>query len=108
MTTFNILAALPERQILDGTIRGHYAHLPGMTIGEVRLDAGAVVPMHAHPHEQISYVIEGQFQFTVGTETTTLGPGMAVLIPGGAVHGGKTLTECLVIDVFSPARDDYR
>jgi quercetin dioxygenase-like cupin family protein len=108
MTNFNTLAALPERRILDGTIRGHYAHLPGMTIGEVRLDAGTVVPLHAHPHEQISYVIDGQFEFTVDDETTTLGPGMAVMIPGGAIHGGKTLTECLVIDVFSPARDDYR
>jgi quercetin dioxygenase-like cupin family protein len=108
MTTFPQLSALPARAILDGSIRGHYAHLPRMTIGEVRLDAGTVVPMHTHPHEQITYVIDGQFEFTVGGETTMLGPGMAVLIPGGAPHGGRTLSECLVIDVFSPARDDYR
>jgi quercetin dioxygenase-like cupin family protein len=102
------MASLPAREILDGTIRGHYAHLAGMTVGEVRLDANTVVPMHSHPHEQVTYVIEGRFEFTVGSDTTILEPGTAALIPSGASHGGKTLTKCLVIDVFAPARDDYR
>ncbi len=108
MNTFQRLAHLPPREILDGTIRGHYAHGAAMTIGEVSLDADTVVPMHEHPHEQMTYVIEGRFEFTVGTETSVLEPGMVVIIPGGARHGGKTLTTCKVIDVFSPVRDDYR
>jgi quercetin dioxygenase-like cupin family protein len=108
MAPFTKLTSLPQRAILDGSIRGHYAHLPGVTVGEVHLDAGTNVPMHAHPHEQVTYVIEGRFEFTVGDETTVLEPGMVALIPGGALHGGKTLTTCRVIDVFSPARDDYR
>lgn len=108
MTTFPVLASLPAREILDGTIRGHYAHLAGMTIGEVTLDAGATVPMHAHPHEQVTYVIEGRFEFTVGDETTILEPGTVALIPGGVTHGGRTITACRVVDVFSPARQDYR
>jgi quercetin dioxygenase-like cupin family protein len=106
--TFPILSSLPERAILDGTIRGHYAHLPGMTIGEVDLDAEAVVPIHSHHHEQITYVVSGRFEFTVGGETTLLEPGMAAMIPANALHGGRTLTPCKVIDVFAPARDDYR
>lgn len=107
-TTFPKLASLPVRAILDGTIRGQYAHLTTLTMGEVHIDADTVVPMHNHPHEQITYVIEGRFEFTVGSETTILEPGMAALIPGGVTHGGKTVTACRVIDVFSPARDDYR
>jgi quercetin dioxygenase-like cupin family protein len=79
-----------------------------MTIGEVHLDANAVVPMHEHPHEQFTYVMEGRFQFTVGGETTILEPGMVALIPGGVPHRGTTLTACRVIDVFSPVREDYR
>lgn len=105
---FQTLLDIPARSILDGTIRGHYAHLDGMTIGEVHLDANTTVPMHAHPHEQTTYVISGQFEFTIDGETTVLQPGMAALIPGGAMHGGRTITACRVIDVFSPARDDYR
>ena len=106
--TFPVLTSLPPRNILDGTIRGHYAHLAGMTIGEVHLDGGTTVPMHSHPHEQVTYVITGRFEFTVGDETTVLEPGMAALIPGGALHGGRTVTACRVIDVFAPAREDYR
>ncbi len=108
MTPFVALTELPPRDILGGTIRGHYAHLAKLTIGEVKLRADTVVPSHAHPHEQVTYVIEGRFEFTVGDETTILEPGMAALIPGGIMHGGRTLTECRVLDVFSPARDDYK
>lgn len=106
--TFPKLTSLPARQILDGSIRGQYAHLPTMTIGEVVIEGDTAVPMHRHPHEQVTYVVEGRFEFTVDSETTILEPGMAALIPGGARHGGRTITKCRVIDVFTPARDDYR
>ncbi|MCE9619940.1 MAG: cupin domain-containing protein [Planctomycetes bacterium] len=79
-----------------------------MTIGEVRLKAGTVIPMHNHPHEQITYLLQGRFEFTIGDESGVLEPGVAGLIPAGVMHGGKTLTECLVIDIFSPSRDEYR
>lgn len=108
MTTFPRLTSIPARAILDGSIRGHYAHLDRLTVGEVHLDADTVVPMHDHPHEQVTYVITGRFEFTVGDETTVLEPGMAAMIPGGVRHGGRTLTDCRVVDLFSPARDDYR
>jgi len=106
--SFTTLASLPAKEIFGGTIRGHYAHLEKMTIGEVELKAGILLPMHQHPHEQISYVIEGTFEFTVGDQTTILGPGMVALIPGGVTHGGKTITACRVIDIFTPVREDYR
>ena len=102
------LATLPAKEIFGGTIRGHYAHLDKMTIGEVLLQAGTVVPLHDHPHEQVTYVLEGRFEFTVGDRTTVLEPGVAALIPGGVRHGGRTLTACRVLDVFSPVREDYR
>lgn len=99
---------IPERLLFGGTIRGHYAHAERMTIGDIRLDADTTVPMHEHPHEQITCVIEGRFEFTIDGETTILEPGSVALIPGGARHGGRTLTACWVIDIFAPTRDDYR
>lgn len=105
---FATLASLPVKEIFNGTIRGHYAHLERTTIGEVHLDANTVVPIHQHPHEQVTYVIEGRFQFTVGEETTVLEAGMAALIPGNTPHGGTTLTACRVVDLFAPVREDYR
>lgn len=106
--SFATLASLPPKLIFNGTIRGHYAHLEKMTFGEVELDADTDLPMHSHPHEQVTYVLSGRFQFTVGDQTTVLEPGMAALIPGGVQHGGRTLTACRVIDVFAPVREDYR
>jgi quercetin dioxygenase-like cupin family protein len=106
--SFVKLAGLPVKEIFNGTIRGHYAHLDRTTFGEVHLQAGTVVPIHQHPHEQVTYVLEGRFEFTIGDETTILEPGMAALIPGGTPHGGTTLTACRVIDMFAPVREEYR
>ena len=105
---FATLVSLPAKAILGGTIHGHYAHLDRLTVGEVELEAGILVPLHQHPHEQVTYVIEGRCEFTVGGATRILEPGMTALIPGGAMHGGKTLTACRVLDIFSPVREDYR
>ena len=105
---FATLASLPAKEIFGGTIRGHYAHLDRLTVGEVELNAGTAVPMHSHPHEQVTYVIDGRFEFTIGGETRILEPGIAALIPGGVMHGGKTLTACRVFDIFTPVREDYR
>ncbi len=105
---FTTLASLPAKEIFGGSIRGHYAHQANMTIGEVELAAGVSLPMHHHPHEQITYVLSGRLEFTIGDETTLLGPGMAALIPGGVPHSARTLTACRVIDLFSPVREDYR
>jgi quercetin dioxygenase-like cupin family protein len=105
---FARLASLPVKEIFNGTIRGHYAHQARSTFGEVHLDANTVVPLHDHPHEQYTYVLEGRFEFTIGAETTVLEPGMVAIIPGGVSHGGRTLTKVRVIDVFAPTREDYR
>lgn len=105
---FHHLPSIPARELFGGAIRGHYAHAGKLTIGEVRLEANTVVPMHDHPHEQVTYVVEGRFEFTIGDQTQVLEPGDAALIPGGVTHGGTTLTACRVIDIFVPVREDYR
>ena len=105
---FVTLANQPVKELFNGTIRGHYAHLERLTIGEVELAADTVVPMHQHHHEQVTYVISGRFEFKVGTKTTVLEAGKSALIPANIPHGGRTLTACRVIDIFSPVREDYR
>lgn len=77
-------------------------------LNRVELDAGAVVPPHSHPHEQIGYVISGEILMEVEGRAIPCGPGMAYAIPGGAVHGGTAGPDgCVVIDVFVPVRDEY-
>jgi quercetin dioxygenase-like cupin family protein len=105
---FAKLASIPAKEIFGGAVRGHYVHAERVTLGEVSLQANTTIPLHQHPHEQLTYVIEGRFQFTIGDETTILEPGMVAVIPGNVPHGGTTHTACRVIDLFAPVREDYR
>ena len=72
----------------------------------------AAVPLHAHPHEQISFVSQGRVRFTVGEgdeqEVVEVGPGDVVVAPPGVPHGAELLSETArVIDAFHPIREDF-
>jgi len=79
-----------------------------LMVVQVTLEAGAVVPAHRHPHEQITYVIEGELSMEVEGRTYVLGAGDSLLFPGNVEHGATTLKRTLVIDTFSPPREDYK
>lgn len=89
-------------------ILGHLIHTENCTIADFRIAAGTKLPEHQHPHEQTSTVLAGTFRFTVGGETKTLEKGAVAVIPGGVPHAGEALTDCRIMDVFSPVREDYR
>lgn len=71
----------------------------------VALDPHTVAPMHWHEEEQITFVIDGEFEFTVGEETKLMKRGDSVVIPPNVPHGARTLdSSCLEVDVFHPPR----
>lgn len=98
---------LPFIEVWPG-IMGHLIHTEQSTIADFRIAAGTVLPEHQHPHEQTSTILEGRFKFTVGGETRELGPGEVAVIPGNVPHSGEALTDCRIMDVFAPVRQDYR
>jgi quercetin dioxygenase-like cupin family protein len=71
------------------------------------IDKGAELPEHSHMHEQVVHVYEGELQVTVAGETAVLRGGMVGVIPANAVHSGRALTNCRVMDAFYPRREDY-
>ena len=83
-------------------------HSDQISYGCVSLEENVVVPLHSHPHEQWTYMLEGQMEFTLEGETQLLLPGMGAYIPSNALHGARAVTFCKVIDVFTPVREDYR
>lgn len=87
---------------------GAFVHGESMTTARWTVEAGAEFPEHAHPHEQISIVVEGAFELTLDGETDVLRPGRIALIPANTPHSGRAQTECEIIDVFSPVREDYQ
>ena len=80
-----------------------------MMLSVVTFQPGAVVEMHAHPHEQMGMMISGRAEFTVGGITKTIGPGDIWRIPGGVPHKVVGLDgPAVALDVFHPVREDYR
>jgi quercetin dioxygenase-like cupin family protein len=72
-------------------------------------EPNASLPLHSHPHEQITYVLEGAIHFQVGDEEHDLGPGEGLMIPGGVTHGGVRVGPegCRFLEIFTPLRDEY-
>ncbi|MDO4174704.1 MAG: cupin domain-containing protein [Eubacteriales bacterium] len=62
---------------------------------------------HTHPHEQSGYVISGKYRLTMQSETYELAAGDSYAIPGGTPHSFRVLEAGEVVDVFTPAREDY-
>ena len=98
---------LARKEPMAGFV-GRFATGVTMTSVTWTVAAGAELPEHAHPHEQVSHVIEGEFEMTIGDETQRLGPGMVAFVAPNVTHSGRALTECHIVDVFHPVRDDYR
>jgi quercetin dioxygenase-like cupin family protein len=74
---------------------------------KVRFEKGAVIPPHSHPNEQTGYMVSGQLEFVVDGEQIPAEPGDSWNIAGDVEHGAKALEESVVIEVFSPVREDY-
>lgn len=75
----------------------------------VTIEPNRVMPWHHHPHEQLGIMLEGTVEMTIGDETRLLHPGDAYAIPPNVPHGAVTHDEgCVMLDVFTPPRDDYR
>jgi quercetin dioxygenase-like cupin family protein len=76
-----------------------------LMVNFVHYEPNTEAPVHAHQEEQITFVIDGAFQFDLDGDVRLMRPGTAVVVPPGVPHGAKTLDEgCYEIDVFVPPR----
>ena len=73
---------------------------------EVRFERGAEGARHSHPHEQLSRLLAGRMTFYLGEDEKELNAGDMIVIPGGLEHGVLALEQSLLLDVFSPLRED--
>ncbi|MDH4156612.1 MAG: cupin domain-containing protein [candidate division Zixibacteria bacterium] len=97
-----------ERKEPVAGFKGHMVHTDNMTLAYWTIDAGAPAPNHSHPHEQVTSIIEGEFELTLDGETRVLAPGMVADIPANVPHSARAITDTRLIDIFHPVRDDYR
>lgn len=100
------LKTVAEKEILPGfTVK--FVHSENLTMAFWKIKAGSELPAHQHIHEQISQVVDGKFELTIDGEKHLLEHGQVAIIPSNTVHSAKAITDCTVIDTFSPRREDY-
>ncbi|MBO05994.1 MAG: cupin [Parcubacteria group bacterium] len=97
-----------ERKALFPNSEVRFIHTENMTIAYWDVLEGAVIPDHKHPHEQFTNVLEGEMEVTIDGETQVIGPGQVAFYPANAPHSAIAKVKSRVMDVFSPARDDYK
>jgi quercetin dioxygenase-like cupin family protein len=73
----------------------------------VRFEKGAVGSLHHHVHRQVTYVAAGKFEVTIDGNKEVLQQGDSFFVAPDRVHGVVALEEGSLIDVFTPARQDF-
>lgn len=101
------LDEIPTLEYFPG-FHGRMIHTEHMTLAFWEVEQGAEVPEHSHHHEQLLQVLEGVFLFSLNGEVAEYRSGDVVVIPPHSPHSGKAITECKLMDIFSPVREDYK
>lgn len=96
--------------IADGRTR-YLANTSNLMLAVIDFHDGPTTgpdPPHAHPHEQISYVVKGEIIFFLRDKPTRLVPGDMFTVPSNVPHSVQLLTEHVrLIDAFTPIREDF-
>lgn len=97
----------PSEDVGNGVTRRVLAHGGTMMAVEVSFEKGAVGSLHHHPHEQLTYVLSGRFAFTIDGETRDVGAGDTLYKAPEVVHGCVCLEAGVLLDTFTPQREDF-
>jgi len=99
---------MPKEQVSDALSRRLITG-DRMMIAHVYLEKGAIVPMHSHENEQITYILDGALRFWLGEDEREmiLRSGEVLHIPANVQHKAEAIEDTLDVDVFSPPREDW-
>ena len=101
------LTDITQKEVMDG-FRARFIHTENITVAYWEIQAGAEIPMHTHVHEMMVNVLEGQLELTLDNEVKILEYGTIAVIPSYVPHKAKGITNCRVLDIFYPVREDYK
>jgi len=96
-----------QREELNPKLVRQAIHTGQMTIARLELKAGGVVPAHSHHNEQVSMVVSGKLKFSLDDGEVIVGPGQVLELKPHVRHGVEVLEDCVVIDLFTPPREDW-
>jgi quercetin dioxygenase-like cupin family protein len=95
------------RRVADGVDQKTLVHGERTLLAEFHLAGGHGLPRHTHPFEQTGYLVSGRLRFHIAAESFDAGPGDSWCIAAGVEHGADVVADAVVVEVFSPAREDY-
>lgn len=98
---------IPMEDLGEGISRKVLAHSENIMSVEVHFEEGAIGTMHSHPHEQLTYVLSGEFEFTIGDEKKIVKAGDTMYKEPNVEHGCVCLKPGVLIDTFTPMRKDF-
>ncbi len=101
------LNTVKEIELAQG-VHARVVHTGNISVAHVTLDAGSVVPEHAHHHGQVVNVIDGEMELTVNGTPNLLTRGTSYILPPMVPHSARAITDVYVIDIFHPIREDFR
>jgi quercetin dioxygenase-like cupin family protein len=91
----------------NGIQRQLYGYDNKVMLVKVKFEAGAIGQLHEHHHTQVTYVESGVFEMTIGEAKKTIRKGDGYYVPPNEIHGCVCLEPGMLIDVFSPHREDF-
>jgi quercetin dioxygenase-like cupin family protein len=101
------LQDIPAIELFPG-FSARLLHTSHVTIAHVEIKGGSPLPEHSHVHEQTIQLMSGTFELTIEGETKTFDKPTVIVVPSNARHTGKAITNCKIIDVFYPVREDLK
>lgn len=96
-----------EQQQNSGVIRRVLAYSEDVMCVENTFKKGQIGEMHSHPHTQITYIVSGVFEFTIGAETRMVKAGDTLLKENGVIHGCICKEAGVLLDIFAPYREEF-
>lgn len=94
------------RQAVEGIQIKTVAHGDKTLMAHFKMTGGAVLPAHSHPHEQTGILISGKLILIIDQKRHTVTPGDSWCIPGDIPHSAEVVEDSIVVEVFSPVRED--
>lgn len=104
---FQFEQEIPWEDLKNGIQRQLYGYDDKIMLVKAKFDKGAVGVLHEHHHSQVTYVESGVFEMTIGDEKKIIRKGDGYYVPPHVLHGCVCLEPGLLVDVFSPLREDF-
>ena len=96
-----------SKQLMEGIELTTLVHGEKTLMGQFKIARGSAIPSHSHPHEQTGFLVSGKVRFNVDGEKMDAEAGDSWCLPGNVEHSAEALEDSVIIEVFSPVREDY-